>query len=230
MKKIIFVVLIAAVIASGCLFGENSYARGSKRKSDVRFFQPGSFYIYVMGSYTHLSPPVDLFLPLGDEAANAFGPTIGVGFRIVNFGNKVFINLEGDYTLTSFDFAPYAEDQKVHMITLGFNVEGRLSPRFHLFGGMGVTFHRFSDLGYYGPTDIFFDMGGDTITTLELALGIKIPISRNLSFRTEFRINSEVYGDFDYYDDYYYDEYYDDEFSDWEFVSSSFMIGLELRF
>ena len=223
MKKTILGVLIAMIVISGTL----SAGRG-RGNSDVRFFEPGSVYIYLMGSYTHLSPPADHYYSLGADSANAFGPTIGVGFRLVNFGNRIFINVEGDYTFSTFDFAPYNDEQKVHSFTIGANVEGRLSRRFHLFGGIGVTFINFKDLGYLSWDDYYYDIGNDTITTLEIAFGIKVPVTRNLSFRTEFRINSEVYGEFDVFDDYYYD-YYDD-YSDWEFVSSSFMIGLELRF
>jgi len=73
-------------------------------------------------------------------------------------------------------------------------------PLYPNIGNMG-----FGSITYPDISDTNYD--GNNERTLFLELGIKAALSKNLSFRTDFRffLDPNEGGD-----DYYYDEYYDD--------------------
>ncbi|NIM15579.1 MAG: hypothetical protein GTO45_26680 [Candidatus Aminicenantes bacterium] len=225
MKKMIqflLILMVTAALTSGSLLFSQTE---SKPKSNVSFFSPRSLYFYVMGSYHHFVPPGDFYLELGDESSEAFAPVIGIGYRVLNARDRFFLNVEVDYSPAEFDFDGFAREQKISVLTVMFSAEGTISsrPHFLVFGGIGVGFYRLSDLGYYNYIGDYIFVGNEGITTLALGLGIKVRISRNFTFRSEFRWNGEVYVS--------YDEYYDEwDNTDWFFLSSSFSLGLEFHF
>lgn len=228
MKKILQIKLILIFILTLMIGGDGFLLSKSKSKSKVRYFSPGSFYIYVLGSYNHFSPLDEYFLELGPDSADALSPVLGVGFRVVNIRDRFFINIEGDYAPATYDFGEYARDQKINTLTLMLNIAGRIwSKKLPLivYGGIGVGFHHLSDLGYVDLLGDFISGGDDTITVMAFDLGIKIPISRSLFVRTEFQWNGEVYGDYECYCEY--EEWGDTQ---WDFMSSSFSVGIEFHF
>jgi hypothetical protein len=201
---------------------------GSQPRSKIRFFSPGSFYIYVMGSYNHFSPSEEHFLELGSDSADAFAPVFGLGYWLVNINNRFFISLEGDFSPASYNFGDSARDQKINTLTFMLNMEVKTaSKKFPvvIFGGMGVGVHQLFDLGYVDLLGEYVPIGDDTITVMALDLGIKIPISRRFFIRAEYQWNGEVYADYNY--DGEYDEWDDTQ---WDFLSSSFSLGLEIHF
>jgi opacity protein-like surface antigen len=219
-RVLIFLVLLALV------HGMFLYP---KSKSKIRFFSPRSFYIYVMGSYHYFAPPIDFYLALGSESTDAFAPVLGIGYRIVNFWDRLFISLEADFSTARYDFGDFSRNQNISLLTFMLNIEGTLSSRVPviLFGGAGVGVHWMTDLGYSAIPGDYIWYGDDHLTVLALDLGIKIPLSRHLLIRAEYQWNGEVYGSFDYYDEYWYDEWDDTR---WDFLSSSLSVGLEYHF
>jgi hypothetical protein len=200
-----------------------------KSKSNIRFFSPRSLYIYVMGSYHYFVPPGDYYLALGSEGSDAFAPVVGIGYQVVNFWDRLFISLEGDFSTVRYNFADVARNQDISLLTFMLNIEGTVSTGFPLvvYGGVGVGIHRLANLGHESYPGGYTWFADDRLTVLALDVGIKIPISRPLLIRTEFQWNGEVYGNFNYYDGYWYDEGNDTR---WDFLSSSFSVGLEFHF
>jgi hypothetical protein len=181
-----------------------------------------------MGSYNYFSPLEEHFLELGPDSSDAFAPVLGIGYRVVNIKDRLFVSLEGDYSPATYNFEDFARDQKINTLTFMLNVEGRIAFKkfpIVIFGGVGVGIHQLPDLGYEDLPGDYISFGDDTITVMALDLGIKIPISRSFFIRTEFQWNGEVYGDYNYYDEY--DEWGDTQ---WDFLSSSFSVGLEIHF
>ncbi len=223
MKKLFQPALIIILILTGegWLF--------SKGKSRVTFFAPGSFYVYVMGSYNHFVPPEDYYYSLEYESADAFAPVVGLGYRVLDIRDRFFISLEGDYRTAKYDFGNFARGQKIDLLTLMANMEASFTSRFPMivFLGMGVGIHRLPDLRYENSQGELIPQD-DSITVMALDLGVKIPISRSLFIRTEFRWNGEVYGSYDYHYDDEWDSEYDN--TEWDFLSSSFSVGLEFHF
>ncbi len=215
-RLILIFMLLPAIGGGSFLLAESS----SKPKSMIRFFSPGSFYIYVMGSYNHFSPDEEYFPEFGPESADAFAPVLGMGCRLVNIEEWFFINLEGDYSPAVHNFADYARGRKIHTFTFMLNAEGKVSSKkipILLYTGLGIGFHRSFDQGdQYLP-------GDDTITVLAFDFGIKIQISRRFFIRSECQWNGQVYGDYSY-DEY---DYLDD--TRWNFLSFSFSTGLEIH-
>lgn len=221
-KLMLMFMLMLMIGVNGCLFPE------SKPKSKVRFFSPGSFYIYVMGSFNHFSPLEEHFLELGPDSSDAFAPVLGIGYRVVNIRDRLFISLEGDYSPATYNFGEFAGEQKINTLTFMLNVERRVaSKKFPavIFAGVGVVIHQLPDLGYVDLVGDFIPTDDDTIIAFALDIGIKIPISRGFFIRTEYQWNGDVYGDYEYYDEY-------GELGDtqWDFLSSSLSVGLEFHF
>lgn len=219
MKKLLQYMFIFALTL---IIAESFLSSQSKSTSTVKFFAPRGLYIYVMGSYNRFSPSEDHFLALGSKRSHAYAPLLGIGYRVVNIKDRVFISLEGEYSAAAYNFGDLASNQKISLLSFMLNTEGRISSQFPLvvFGGFGVGFHGLSDLGYENVKD--------SITILALDVGIKIPISRHLVIRTEFQWNSESYEHYDYYD-----EYWDDpgSYGKLDFLSSSSLSGgLEIHF
>jgi hypothetical protein len=221
-KLMLIFMLTLMIEANGFLFPE------SKPKSKVRFFSPGSFYIYVMGSYNHFSPLDEYFLELGPDSADAFAPVLGVGYRVVNIRDRFFFSLEGDYSPARYNFKEFTRDQKINTLTIMINGERKsASKKFPtvIYAGVGVVIHQLPDLGYVDLLGDFIPTDDNTIIAFAMDFGIKIPISRGFFIRTEYQWNGDVYGDYAYYDEY--DEWDD---SQWYFVSSSLSVGLEFHF
>ncbi len=213
--------LLLMIGGEGFLFPE------SQPRSKIRFFSPGSFYIYVMGSYNHFSPLEEHFLELGSDSADAFAPVFGIGYWLVNIRNRFFVSLEGDFSPASYNFEDFARDQKINTLTFMLNMEVKTaSKKFPvvIFGGIGVGVHQLFDLGFVDHLGEYISIGDDTKAVLAMDLGIKIPISRKFLIRAEYQWNGEVYGDYDYYDEY--DEWDDTQ---WDFLSSSFSVGIEIH-
>ncbi|MFC2146371.1 hypothetical protein ACFLRT_03315 [Acidobacteriota bacterium] len=226
MKKIVKFLLIFMLTL---MIGVNGFlSPESKPKSKIRFFSPGSFYVYVMGSYNHFSPLEEHFLELGSDSSDAFAPVLGIGYRVVNIRDRLFVSLEGDFSPARYNFEDFAREQKINTLTFMLNIERRVaSKKFPvvIFCGIGVGIHQLPDLGYEDLLGDYISFGDDTIIVLALDIGIKIPISRSFFIRTEFQWNGEVYGDYNYYDE-------SDEWGDtqWDFLSSSLSVGLEIHF
>jgi len=234
MMRFVSILMAAAVFTGGPFLFSQSEPEPeaeSRPKAKVTFFSGKSLYFYVMGSYNHFLPPADFFLELGGEGSDAFAPALGIGYRILNIRDRFFVNIECDYSTAEFDFHDFSRNQEISLLTFMLQAEGKFSSRSPItfFGGMGMGFHRLSSLGYYNLTGDYIRVGDENITTIALGMGIKVQISRHFTFRSEFRLNGEVY--VDYYNDYYYD-WWDDEWSDsdWNFLSSSLSIGLEFHF
>jgi hypothetical protein len=228
MKKMLQIKLMLIFMLTLMIGGDDFLFSKSKPKSKVRFFSPGSFYIYVMGSYNHFSPLEEHFLELGPDSSDAFAPVLGIGYRVVNIKDRLFVSLEGDYSPASYNFEDFAREQKINTFTFMLNVEGRVaSKKFPvvIFAGIGVGIHQLPDLGYEDLLGDYIPAADDTITVLALDIGIKIPVSRSFFIRAEFQWNGEVYGDYAYYDEY--DEWGDTQ---WDFLSSSLSVGLEFHF
>ncbi|MGD2087560.1 MAG: hypothetical protein PVH61_15345 [Candidatus Aminicenantes bacterium] len=221
--KLMMIFMLTLMIGvNGLLFPE------SKPKSKIRFFSPGSFYIYVMGSYNHFSPLWEHFLELGPDSSDAFAPVLGIGYRVVNIRDRLFFCLEGDYSPATYNFGEFAREQKINTLTFMLNVERRVaSKKFPvvIFAGVGVVIHQLPDLGYVDLVGDFIPADDDTIIAFAWDIGIKIPISRSFFIRSEYQWNGDVYGDYVYYDEY-------DELDDtrWDFLSSSLSVGLEFHF
>ena len=63
MKKMLQVELMLMFMLTLMIGGDNFLFPESGPKSKIRFFSPGSFYIYVMGSYNHFSPLAECATP-----------------------------------------------------------------------------------------------------------------------------------------------------------------------
>ena len=221
-RLMLMLMLMLMIGVNGFLFP------GSNPKSKVRFFAPGSFYVYVMGSYNHFSPLDEYYLELGSNSSDAFAPVLGIGYRILNFGGRMFFCLEGDYSPGTYNFGEFAREQKINTLTIMLNVERRFaSKKFPvvIFAGVGLVIHQLPDLGYVDLLGDFIPTDDNTIFSFTMDIGIKIPISRSFFIRAEYQWNGDVSGDYEYYDEY-------DEFGDtrWDFVSSSLSVCLEFHF
>jgi hypothetical protein len=228
MKKMLQIKLMLIFMLTLMIGGDGFLFPESKKKSKVRFFSPGSFYIYVMGSYNHFSPLDEYYLELGPDSSDAFAPILGVGYRVVNIRDRFFFSLEGDYSPATYNFGEFTRDQKINTLTIMINGERRsASKKFPtvIFAGVGLVIHQLPDLGYVDLLGDFIPTDDDTIFSFAWDIGIKIPISRSFFIRAEYQWNGDVSGDYEYYDEY-------DELGDtqWDFVSSSLSVGLEVHF
>ena len=221
-RLMLMFMLMLMIGVNGFLFPE------SKPKSKVRFFSPGSFYVYVMGSYNRFSPLDEHYLELGPDSSDAFAPVLGIGYRVVNIRDRLFFCLEGDYSPATYNFGEFGREQKINTLTFMVNGERKsASKKFPvvIFAGVGVVIHQLPDLGYVDLVGDFIPADDDTIVAFTLDIGIKIPISRSFFIRTEYQWNGDVSGDYEYYDEY--DEWGDTQ---WDFLSSSLSVGLEIHF
>jgi hypothetical protein len=135
-------------------------------------------------------------MSLGTESSHAYAPILGIGYRVVNINERVFISLEGEYSPITYDFGDFARNQKTSVFSFLLNFEGHIFSKFPLavFGGFGFGSHRLSDLGYENDQGDYIVVGDDKVTILVLDVGIKVPISRLLLIRSEFQWNSESSG------------------------------------
>jgi hypothetical protein len=199
MKKLLLYIMIFWLTLT---FGESMLF--SKSKSTVKFFGPGGLYVYVMGSYNRFAPSQDHRMALGSESSHAYATILGIGYRVVNINDRVFISLEGEYSPITYNFGDFARNQEISVFSFLLNFEGRIFSIFPLavFGGLGVGFHGLSDLGYENDQGDYIRVGDDMVTILVLDVGIKVPISRFLLIRTEFQWNSESYNPIEFRNTY----------------------------
>ncbi|MCK4766485.1 MAG: hypothetical protein KAW12_30095 [Candidatus Aminicenantes bacterium] len=219
---IFLVILFLSATAGSFLFAEPEQEQG--QKLGITYFSAKSLYFYLLGSFNNFDPPYDNW-ELGSESSNAFAPVYGVGYRLVNFGNRFFINFEADYAPERYDFRDFVDEQKITTLTFMVDIEWHLrrSPLVFTFG-MGAGLFRLHDLGYYDLLDEYVYLGSETITAVTMRFGMKIPISRDILLRGEIRWSGESYGG-SY--DYYWDEYYGD--GEWDYLSSALCFGLEFH-
>ncbi|MDQ1354456.1 MAG: hypothetical protein QG657_4765, partial [Acidobacteriota bacterium] len=95
-------------------------ASAKNRPGNVSYFSPGSFYIYTMASWMFEVPSLDTYGNKGDSAA----PMVGLGYTLVNFGNRTLINMEFDVAQAKFD-SYLAGNKKTWFYTLALNCEYR---------------------------------------------------------------------------------------------------------
>jgi opacity protein-like surface antigen len=227
-KGLIIVLLLVTAPLIGMAQDQEEPVR-KKKGSEVRYFSKGSFFVYVIGTSNFFDPPADYYLDLGGESVTGFAPMFGAGWRMIAFGNRMFMNLTFDYVPAKFDF-PYSTDQKIDMYTLMVDLEGvffRDTP-LSLNLGFGVTFVRFKDLGYWDAWDEWVHVGDDTVTGMAIEFGMKYALSKHLFLRGIVRLTGEVYPE--YYYDEFYDEYYESDDSDFVRMNTAIGIGVEFHF
>ncbi|MCP4217418.1 MAG: hypothetical protein GY765_22435 [bacterium] len=205
-----------------------------RNESEVVFFSNSSLYFYGMLTLNHFRPPGDMYYELGADSANTVGPSVGIGYRIINADDRFYVNLECDYSLQKHDFAH--GDYTFHNINFLINGEyvlGTGRKRSTVFVGTGIGVVFMPDLvSIYSSSR--YSNRSETEVPLVFQVGAKVPLSGSLYLRGELRFHYLVFGD-NYYDDSYYDswtvvldDYYWDDTS-FEHLSTSFSIGLELH-
>jgi hypothetical protein len=215
MKKLLIVMLIFWLFLT---FGKSMLF--SKSKSTVKFFAPGGFYVYAMGSYNRFAPSEDHYMVLGSESSHAYAPILGIGYRVVNINDRVFLGLEGKYSRAAYNFAGSTREQKISTVSFMLNAEGHIFSKFPLlvFGGIGFGSHGLSDLGYENDQGDYIPIEDDEMNIFVFDVGIKIPIFQYLVIRTEFQWNSEKYDVIEFRNTYRI------------LKSSALSVGMELHF
>ena len=204
-KKIIVLILLIMLVMP-------VWAKKARGKG-VTFFAPGSVYVYLQGSWVYINPDYFIY----DSKENAFAPVFGVGCRVIDFGNSMFMNLEFDFSQVTFDSEPGYTDKRVRFYN--FKLGGEFLFFHNKLGlltniGIGnITYPDRYDYGYDGNSEL----------TLLLELGIKIAMTKHLNFRTDCRFFTEP--DTNLYDDYYY--YGDD---DSRLIGFTLAVGLQYNF
>jgi len=222
-KRLITIILISVIMLAG-------FSLFSQQKPGITYFSAKSLYVYAMGSYGSYDPFDEYYYELGDTIAGAFSPVIGAGYRFINIRERFFLSLEADYARYRFDFGEYADNQKISELTFMIDLEWHLNTIPLAFSfGIGATLHHLYNLGYFDQNDTYIPVGDDTLTAATMRFGVKIPLSRSFTLRTEFRWSGDYYGD-SYYNNYYWNDwhYYDD--SEMNFISSAFCLGFEYHF
>jgi hypothetical protein len=143
------------------------------------------------------------------------------------------LNLAFDITLASFDFYEFP-DQKINYYTLMLDAEGRFfrNSWLSVYLGLGVGFLQIQDQSYWDSWgEYWVDLGNETVTTMAIELGFKMPLMRNnkLLARLGLRIYGEVSPD---YDNYVWSEWSEDwePGTDFERINTQFLFGLEFHF
>ncbi len=224
----VLMALMAFASARGSLLLSPQEAPKKNKDAYVTYFSSRSLYFYVMGSYHVFDPPGENFYELGPDSAGTFAPIFGAGYRLVNIGERFFLNLEVDYAPGIYDFGAYARDQEIRAWTILLDAEWnfkRRSPFFVTFG-IGIGIFDMRNLGYTDDYGEYIPTGNDTEAGVTVKFGLKLPISNNFTLRTEFRWNGKSYGDYCYWDDWY--DYCGDTETD--FLSSAICLGLEFHF
>ncbi len=224
-QSVLFLFIMGFVLMS---FSEASETSEGKRNSNVRYFSKDSVYVYAMGSTNRLNPDFGNYA-LGMDSASTLAPVVGLGWRMINFSNRFFFNLEFDYTPAKFDFFSRS-NQHIDFYTLMLDAELKIFRRnpASIFFGMGaslVSLHEpYRGNDGYG----YYYYGTDSTVAMALELGAKFPLTRKLFFRSGIRVYGKVTPSYDYEYDYWDDEYDDD--SDFDAFSTSFSLGLEYHF
>ena len=217
--KRVFLFMVVLIIPS-CVFAEE--------KTDHVYSARTRVYAYVMGGNFHLTP-TGAWMGGGGIArdVDGFMPTMGVGFSLVEMGQRLFLNLEADYTFSSLEMGGFAK-RSADTWAIMLQAEYRIKSRFSLYGGMGVGILRQWRDPVLAPGEAAL-VEEALESTLAWAFGTRIAVSRHLMFRAAVRIFSILYP----YDDR---EYWVDSLgvrlSDYEseLYATSFMAGLEFHF
>ncbi len=210
MKRIIFILLIFISVTG--------FARGNEQ-GKFSLFSLKNLYFFSMVQW--VSDPLNEY---GYNNSSDFTVLYGAGYNILNYHDKIFLNLEFDYFGTDYRFyyLDYSGTRRVYSISVDLEYKFRRKSNFVVYGGMG-----FALIEYPGMKK------NNIIINSEQALvgkvGIKYRIMRNLRFRTEIRTFWDFYdgGGYYHYDYYYnyYDVFYDDTYS----IAFAFTAGVELH-
>lgn len=222
-KGLILVLLLVAVPLLGIAQDDEEPVR-KKKRSNVSYFSKGTVFVYALGTTNSMKAPVDMYYELGPGSANGLAPMVGAGFRLISFGKIMFLNLTVDGSTGTFDFIDSPE-QKVNSFTVMLDLEGflfRPTP-LSLHFGVGVSFVRFEDLGYWDDwEETWVSYGDETVTAMAIDLGMKLAVSKHLFLRTLLRFTGELLPSYDY-------DYWDDE-SDFVRFNTTFGFGVEYHF
>ncbi len=211
-KKIIFALFISMLM----LVTAVSVSAQKQRKKPVSFFASQSFYVYVQGALMNINPEHYL----DDSKESAAAPLFGAGFRALNFSNRMFLNLEFDYSQANYGPGLEPGDRRVRFYCYKVGGEYRLSRKkdSSLWVALGLATVSFPDLPYYNYND-------DSENTLLVEVGVKLAIYKHFSLRADFRFFTESV-------ESYYDEYYDEWIneSDPRLVATALTVGVQFNF
>lgn len=223
-KGLMLVLLLVALPLMGLAQEEEEPPVRKKKRSNVSYFQKGSLFVYALGTTNSIKAPVDMYYELGPGSASGFAPMVGAGLRVISFGKIMFLNLTFDAVTGKFDFVDSPE-QKVNMFTVMLDLEAFLfkpTPLSVNFG-VGVTFARFEDMGYWDIWDEWVPFGDETVTAMAIELGSKLAVSKNIYLRAILRFTGELLPDYSY-------DYWDDDESDFVRFNTAFGFGVEFHF
>ncbi len=193
---------------------------------DYNFQSKNRIYVHMGANALHFT---DFGLGGGTNGTNTrLAPIVGAGFSLINFGyGRGFLNLEADYTRSSFDF-DMGHERNASALTFMAQGEMRFgrSP-FSVYLGVGVGVLsldriRYSHRGYD------YELYPETDASLAMDLGWKYSLLPHLMLRMSARFHLFVY------DSGY--EYWDDDLEDWlddmnsELMATSVALGLEYHF
>jgi hypothetical protein len=179
-------------------------------KRKVTYFSPSSFYVYSMASWINNVP--SYYYGYKDSAA---APLLGLGYTVVNFGDRMLLNLELDASTAEFDFAQI-EPTRIWFYTFLFNGEYRLFPVTPLSFYLG-----------FGGTVFDYDSAEGSEFVLTFNVGAKVRLAKHLMLRVELRHHWQGTGDYYYWDDEW--GYYGDEVSGDPF-GTAIAAGVEFHF
>lgn len=196
---------------------------GMAKKHKVTYFSPRSFYIYSMASWITDVP--SNYYGFEDDAA---APVLGMGYTIVNFGNRTLFNLEFDAATAEFDFDLF-RPTRIWFYTLTFNVEYRsfLQLPLSVYAGFGGAMFHYSykiaeqnsfieDWSAFEKNEYVFAANA----------GVKVRLLKNVMLRAELRHYWKGFGESFYWDDEW-EYYYDDDVCPF---GTAIAIGVEFHF
>lgn len=201
MKKLILIILAVATMA------------GTVSAQRVDLFPKKSFYLYSMASFLHTYPD-----HLTVHKKSGISVILGGGFRLINFHDRYFLNLEIDHTGPGFPEGDRGSNVSITNFKLSVSHTPRWSKNVLLYTGVGVASIHYRNDRFRNQTQTGIVVDG----------GIKIPVSSSLAFRLEAR----GYFDSDNSGLYIYTDY-DGAVVEHDFFNSlglSFSAGLEYRF
>ncbi len=212
-KKIIFTLFLSMLMLM--LMTAVSVSAQKPRKKPVSFFASQSFYVYVQGALMNVNP--DHYLDNSKEST--FAPLFGAGFRAINFGKRMFLNLEFDYSQANYGPGFDPGDRRVRFYCYKVGGEYRLSRKKNssLWTALGLATIRFPDL--------FYNYDGESEHTLLLEVGFKLALYKHFSLRADFRFFTESV-------ESYYDEYLDEWINerDPRLVATALTVGVQFNF
>ena len=198
---------------------------GMAKKPKVTYLSPRSFYIYSMASWI-FEVPSDYYGFEDDAAA----PVLGMGFTIINFGNRMLFNMEFDAATAEFNFDLF-RGTRIWFYSLIFNTEYRFFLRTPLsvYAGFGGAMFHYS----YKEVEQNNVTGGwsafdENEFVFAANAGIKVRLVKNLMLRAELRHYWKGFGEGFYWDDdWEWEYYYDDDTCPF---GTTIAIGLEFHF